>query len=186
MALLQIHHQFKDGTTNMCAQREINSHSEVMKFMEDTEISHPLPEDAHYLCCDEKSKHFWIMKNEGEVMDTCPECNAKQIGGCQIPGSKKYKCGTWFLPNQGPCTQLQRTEECYIAQITQLKARIEELEAETRKVEITCLSCGIKFSVNEGEDEINWTCPICPLKADLKVAQERLKELEAVLEGKKK
>lgn len=31
------------------------------------------------------------------------------------------------------------------------------------RCEIGCLTCGNKFSVANGEEEINWICPVCGL-----------------------
>ena len=58
MSLIQIHHQFKDGHTEMCVQREINSHDEMKSFVDDTWKSHPPPKGARFLVVTEKSKHF--------------------------------------------------------------------------------------------------------------------------------
>lgn len=59
MSLLQLHHQFKDGTTEMCAQREVDTNAEIKKFIEDTKVSHPLPEGAMWLAVPEDSPQFW-------------------------------------------------------------------------------------------------------------------------------
>jgi len=59
--LVQLHHQFKDGRTEMCAQREIDprhSQKELGAFVEDTQESHPVPDNAQWLFVTEKSKHF--------------------------------------------------------------------------------------------------------------------------------
>lgn len=58
--LVQLHWQYKDDTTDMCAQREINSYDEMHAFVDDTKITHPLPENAVYLAVPEKSKHFML------------------------------------------------------------------------------------------------------------------------------
>ena len=56
--LHQIHHQFKDGTTEMCTQADINSHDDLKRLVEETKKSHPLPSGAIYMACNEKSEHF--------------------------------------------------------------------------------------------------------------------------------
>jgi len=60
--LHQIHHQFKDGRTEMCEQRDINSYRELIKFADDVKKSHPLPENAMYIFCEEGDKHFWTQE----------------------------------------------------------------------------------------------------------------------------
>lgn len=56
--LHQLHWQFKDGTTEMRAQRDINSYEDVRLFMVETNKDHPLPEDAIWMMCNDKSEHF--------------------------------------------------------------------------------------------------------------------------------
>lgn len=63
--LWQIHHEFKDGKTEMCAQRELESEEEMRQFVEDTKVSHPLPKGAQYLVVPEDSPRFWRVP-------TCP------------------------------------------------------------------------------------------------------------------
>lgn len=58
-SLWQIHHEFKDHTTEMCAQREIRTHEDAKRFMDETMVSHPLPEGAQYLVVGEYSPLFW-------------------------------------------------------------------------------------------------------------------------------
>jgi len=36
-----------------------------------------------------------------------------------------------------------------------------------QKCEIGCLSCGNNYSVNNGEEEVNFRCPVCALKTQL-------------------
>jgi len=47
----------------MCAQREVGGCDEIQQFIEDTKISHPLPEGAKYVAVPEDSPFFW--KNLG-------------------------------------------------------------------------------------------------------------------------
>jgi len=56
--LMQLHWQFKDGHTEMQLQREINSVNEFRLWVMDAWESHPPPEGAVWLACDEKSEHF--------------------------------------------------------------------------------------------------------------------------------
>ena len=56
--LLQIHWQFKNNTTEMRAQKEINSYKEMKEWFNDIAGSNPLPEGAIWMFCNEKSNHF--------------------------------------------------------------------------------------------------------------------------------
>ena len=56
--LFQLHWQYKNGTTEMRAQREINSHKEMKTFLEETQEAHPLPDGAIWMACNKTSKHF--------------------------------------------------------------------------------------------------------------------------------
>ncbi|KKL46265.1 hypothetical protein LCGC14_2347270 [marine sediment metagenome] len=58
MTILQLHWQFKDGTTEMRAQRGLNSLTELKAFVTEVKKDHPLPEGAVWMCCNEDSKHF--------------------------------------------------------------------------------------------------------------------------------
>lgn len=63
--LIQLHHQFKDGHTEMCVQREVVSISDIEQFVKDTWKSHPPRKGAQFLAVTEKSKHFvWTEKTE--------------------------------------------------------------------------------------------------------------------------
>ena len=52
--------------------------------------------------------------------------------------------------------------ECVFCERDRLKALVREGED---KCEITCLTCQTKFSVNNGDEEVNWTCPVCALRS---------------------
>lgn len=65
MALWQLHHQFKDDSSEMCSQREIEGHEDFKRFLADTEVSHPLPEGVRWLMVPEDSPRFWMMAVEG-------------------------------------------------------------------------------------------------------------------------
>lgn len=56
--LIQLHHQFKDGHTEMMAQRDIQNSREMRAFSDELMVAHPLPEGAQWLVCNEKSKYF--------------------------------------------------------------------------------------------------------------------------------
>jgi len=56
--LIQLHHQFRDGSTKICAQRKVNNNSELQTFFEEIKLSHPLPKNAQWLTCAEESKYF--------------------------------------------------------------------------------------------------------------------------------
>ena len=56
--LYQIHWQFDNKTTEMRAQKEINSQEEMKSWWGEVAKDHPLPEGAEWLICNEKSRHF--------------------------------------------------------------------------------------------------------------------------------
>ena len=60
--LLQIHHQFPDGTTDICAQREVDGYGDLKRFIDDTVASHPLPVGAKWLLVPEDSPLFVMME----------------------------------------------------------------------------------------------------------------------------
>jgi len=59
---MQIHWQFKDGATEMIAQRDINSNEEMREFVKETSTNHPLPDGAIWMACDVNSQHFVCAK----------------------------------------------------------------------------------------------------------------------------
>ena len=60
--LWQIHNQFRDGHTEMLAQKEINHdcwEEEMQTFLRDTKKSFPtIPKDVMRFACNEMSPHF--------------------------------------------------------------------------------------------------------------------------------
>jgi len=56
--LWQLHHQFKDGHTEMIAQREINNDDEMREWVKELWKSHPPPKGAVWLACNEKAEYF--------------------------------------------------------------------------------------------------------------------------------
>ena len=56
--LIQLHHQFKDGRTEMQAQKDINTFEEMREFYKEIKQSHPLPTGAIWMACDEKCYQF--------------------------------------------------------------------------------------------------------------------------------
>jgi len=62
--LLQLHWQYKNGTSEMRTQREISSIEELLLFVRETQNGHPLPEGAQWLACNEKSEYFWKTTKE--------------------------------------------------------------------------------------------------------------------------
>lgn len=59
--VVQLHHQFKNGKTDMCLQKKINTDDksqELKRLVEDARISHPLPNDAKWLVVEEGSSLF--------------------------------------------------------------------------------------------------------------------------------
>lgn len=55
--LYQIHHQFADRT-EMCAQITSLDMVTVNTVMEELVVSHPIPEGAKWMVCNEDSEHF--------------------------------------------------------------------------------------------------------------------------------
>jgi len=77
MALIQLHHQFldKDLTTKkteFIAQRDINSNDEMCEFVKEIQREHPIPKDAQWLACNEKSELF-IMTHKNSTVFRRPE-----------------------------------------------------------------------------------------------------------------
>lgn len=67
MALFQLYWQFQDGHTKVCAQRDITGgHNEIRDWFKEIEASHPLPEGAVWMICNELSEHF-VWMNCGET-----------------------------------------------------------------------------------------------------------------------
>ena len=62
--LWQIHNQFKDSKSEICAQRELNGLADLRKFIADTTKSYPLPDGATRMVCDDRSKHFMMMEDK--------------------------------------------------------------------------------------------------------------------------
>lgn len=62
--LYQLHWQFKDGTTEMRAQKEINTEAEMRSWQKGVAERHPLPEGAQWMVCNEKSEHFVMAVTE--------------------------------------------------------------------------------------------------------------------------
>jgi len=56
--LLQIHHEFEDGHTEMVAQKDVLNNEDYVCWKTEIEKEHPLPSGAKWMVCNEKSKHF--------------------------------------------------------------------------------------------------------------------------------
>jgi len=67
--LFQLHWQYKDGTTEMRTQRNIDSPDEMKAFVKETQEAHPLPDGAVWMACNEKSKDFVLTIEKSEA--TC-------------------------------------------------------------------------------------------------------------------
>ena len=65
--LWQLHHQFRDGHTEMRGQRDINTHDEMRTFVEEMQQGHPLPENVLWLVCKKGSEYFWMKGNKNEA-----------------------------------------------------------------------------------------------------------------------
>lgn len=62
MMLHQLHWQYRDGSTEMRAQRDINNLSEMGLFIKEIKKTHPLPHGAVWMACNENSKDFVLAK----------------------------------------------------------------------------------------------------------------------------
>lgn len=61
--LLQLHWQFKDGHTEMRAQNEFKferwkTNKEFVEWLKEIQKTHPLPDGADWMVCNEKSEYF--------------------------------------------------------------------------------------------------------------------------------
>jgi hypothetical protein len=64
----QLHHQFADGHTEFVSQRGQPKDNEFREWIEQGQKSHPLPEGATWLVCNEESEFFvWRGGQNGEV-----------------------------------------------------------------------------------------------------------------------
>ena len=59
MAVIQFHHEFPDGHTQMCFQGEVIGHHEMATLFEQNAPNHPLPAGAKWLVVEEDSPLFW-------------------------------------------------------------------------------------------------------------------------------
>jgi len=93
---IQIHHQYKDGSTKICSQREARDYADIEVLFNKTKLTHPLPDGAKWLCCNESSPYFVVtdtnMVDIGIVinLDTRPGytdevayCGMHGGGGCR-------------------------------------------------------------------------------------------------------
>lgn len=56
-------------------------------------------------------------------MSNCPFCGAPQIGISHDKTKRQYACGSWL-----PGNKEDRTRDCYEAELTALKERLERAE----------------------------------------------------------
>ncbi len=56
--LIQLHHQVKDGHTEMMVQIEWTNHKDLRALVGEANMTHPLPKGAQWMVCNEKSEHF--------------------------------------------------------------------------------------------------------------------------------
>lgn len=67
--LYQLHWQYRDGTTDIKAQKDITSgnafrfRDELSLFIKETQEAHSIPNNAIWMVCNEKSEHFIMMKS---------------------------------------------------------------------------------------------------------------------------
>ena len=58
MSLWQIHHEFKDGHTEFCSQRDVHNNDEAQAWISETVASYPLPKDTQWVVGNEQWEHF--------------------------------------------------------------------------------------------------------------------------------
>ena len=64
--LHQIHHQWPDHT-EMVAQKDLSGDfSETREWVKEIKASHPLPQGAQWMMCNEKSEFFVWARKEGK------------------------------------------------------------------------------------------------------------------------
>ena len=66
--IYQIHHEFKDGTTEMMCQFEVKngfSSDDFRAIMKETREAHPLPGGAQWLLLEESDPRFWVTDGIG-------------------------------------------------------------------------------------------------------------------------
>lgn len=68
--LYQIHWQFKNGKTKMCAQNNVESIDEMEEWVKRVEENHVLPEGCVWLMCTMESEHFVMAVKENENEST--------------------------------------------------------------------------------------------------------------------
>ena len=68
--LVQLHHQFKDGHTEMVAQNKDLSEKKYRQWYKEITAKYVLPKDAQWLVCNEKSKHFVLATSRGYPLNT--------------------------------------------------------------------------------------------------------------------
>ena len=68
--LIQIHHQFKNGTSNIYSQIKVNQfniNEKINNEMEKLYKTHPLPNGAKWMICEEGSNFFVYQKKGNNV-----------------------------------------------------------------------------------------------------------------------
>ena len=69
MRLVQLQHQYRDGTRDFVAQNEFESlgaNRDFQSWVDDVRSRHPLPDGAQWLVVDEKSKCFFYQAAESD------------------------------------------------------------------------------------------------------------------------
>jgi len=56
--ITQMHHQYKDGHTQIYGQINTENHEKFRKFVKEIDGKYPLPEGAMWLFCTSGSKYF--------------------------------------------------------------------------------------------------------------------------------
>lgn len=64
--LYQLHWQYDDGRTELKSQALIDSHEKMVAWVKNTQKNNPIPKDAIWMQCDEKSEYF-VMAVESSI-----------------------------------------------------------------------------------------------------------------------
>ena len=95
----QLHRQFRDGRTEMVVQLELGDkdlYGAFRNFTEESKDSHPLPDGAIWMICNEESEYFvWADKSKE--------------GKCICGGIKTI---VYFPPDFGPLDSLGHGRFC--------------------------------------------------------------------------
>jgi len=61
---IQLHWQFKDGTTKLKAQRNISCTTGMRAFIREAQENHAIPKNAIWMACNEGSEYFVFTQDD--------------------------------------------------------------------------------------------------------------------------